>query len=93
MPDVTVAWCAPAVVHVVDVRVAPGATVAEAIRAARLLERFPEIDLAVNRVGIFNKLCEPGTVVREGDRVEIYRPLPADPRTARRRRAARDRGQ
>lgn len=93
MPDVTVAWCAPAAVHVVDVRVPAGATVTEAIRRSRLLERFPEIDLEVNRIGIFNSLCEPDRVLREGDRIEIYRPLIADPKSARRRRAARTRGQ
>lgn len=93
MPDVTVAWCAPAAVHVVDVSVPAGATAAEAIRRSRLLERFPEIDLGVNRIGVFNRLCEPDQVLREGDRVEIYRPLIADPKSARRRRAARGRGQ
>lgn len=89
MPDVTVAWCAPAAVHEVRVRVPAGATALDAIRASRLPERFPAIDFAVNRIGIFNRLCEPDTVVRNGDRVEIYRPLTADPKTARRRRAAR----
>lgn len=89
MPDVTVAWCARAAVHEVRLRVPAGATAMDAIRASRLPERFPEIDFAVNRIGIFNKLCEPGTVVRNGDRIEIYRPLAADPKEARRRRAAR----
>lgn len=89
MPDVTITWCAPDGVRVVDTRVPAGATVAEAIRSSRILERHPEIDLAVNRIGIFNRLCEPGTVVQDGDRIEIYRPLVADPKTARRRRADR----
>jgi len=89
MINVTVAYCLPAAAHVIDVRVAPGSTVAEVIRQSRILERCPEINLEVNQVGIFNKLCVPGTQVREGDRIEIYRPLIADPKTARRRRAAR----
>lgn len=88
MINVTVAYCTPSAVHAIDVRVAPGSTIAEAIRQSRILERCPEINLEVNQVGIFNKLRGPGTPVREGDRIEIYRPLIADPKTARRRRAA-----
>jgi len=89
MINVTLAYCLPAAVHVIDLRVAPGSTIAEVVRQSRILERCPEINLEVNRVGIFNKLCAPGTPVREGDRIEIYRPLIADPKTARRQRAAR----
>ena len=89
MINVTVAYCPPDAAHVVDVRVAPGATIAEVIRQSRILERCPEINLEVNQVGIFNKLCTPATQVRDGARIEIYRPLIADPKTARRRRAAR----
>lgn len=89
MINVTIAYCSLSAAHVIDVRVPLGSTIAEAIRHSRILERCPEIDLAVNRVGIHNKLREPGTQVRDGDRIEIYRPLIADPKTARRRRAAR----
>ncbi len=93
MINVTVAYCFPAAAHVIDLRVAPGSTIAEVIRQSRILDRCPEINLEVNRVGIFNQLRAPGTPVQEGDRIEIYRPLIADPKTARRRRAARpDRG-
>ncbi len=89
MINVTVAYCLPTAAHVIDVRVALGSTIAEVIRQSHILERCPEINLEVNQVGIFNKLRAPGTQVREGDRIEIYRPLIADPKTARRRRAAR----
>ena len=49
---------------------------------------IPEIDLAVNKVGIFSKACKLDTVLRDKDRIEIYRPLIADPKEVRRQRAA-----
>lgn len=66
-----------------------GATVEDAIRASGLLQRFPEIDLEHNKVGIFSKLCKLDQTLRPGDRVEIYRPLLTDPKEARRVRAAK----
>lgn len=66
-----------------------GATVEAAIRASGLLRRFPEIDLEQNKVGIFGKLCKLDQSLKPGDRVEIYRPLFADPKEARRSRAAK----
>ncbi len=68
-----------------------GCTVRDAVRASGLLESWPEIDLARNRVGIFGSLAPPDAPLRDGDRVEIYRPLIADPQEARRRRAGRAR--
>ncbi|OGI44899.1 MAG: RnfH family protein [Candidatus Muproteobacteria bacterium RBG_16_64_11] len=73
--------------RLVELTVAPGTTVAEAIAASGILREFPEIDLRVNRVGIFGQLARLGDVVQAGDRVEIYRPLQADPKEARRQRA------
>ncbi|MGA8862682.1 MAG: RnfH family protein [Gallionella sp.] len=67
--------------------VAPGATVAEAIQASGILQKYPEIDLAVNKLGIFGKLTKADAVVRDRDRIEIYRPLIADPKEVRRKRA------
>ncbi|MBI2287379.1 MAG: RnfH family protein [Nitrosomonadales bacterium] len=64
-----------------------GATVAEAIKLCGILEKYPEIDLAANKLGIFGKLAKPDTVLRDKDRIEIYRPLIADPKEVRRRRA------
>ena len=64
-----------------------GATVEAAIRASGVLEAFPEIDLAKNKEGIFSKLVKLDEVVRDKDRVEIYRPLIADPKEVRRKRA------
>lgn len=69
----------------VDARV--GTTVEEAIRHSGLLDQFPEIDLARNKVGIFGKLVKLDEQVRDKDRVEIYRPLIADPKEVRRQRA------
>lgn len=67
--------------------VAPGTTIRGAIRASGLLEEAPEIDLSTARVGVYGKLQELDAPLREHDRVEIYRPLIADPKDARRRRA------
>ena len=64
-----------------------GATVAEAIKLCGILGRYPEIDPAVNKLGIFGKLAKPDTVLRDKDRIEIYRPLLADPKEVRRKRA------
>jgi len=62
-----------------------GSTVQEAIRRSGLLDQFPDIDLARNKVGIFGKLAGLDTVLAEGNRVEIYRPITADPETVERR--------
>lgn len=70
------------------VRLPSGSTVGDAIRACGLLNRCPEIDLSCNRVGIFGRLVPLDSPLRDGDRVEIYRPLNADPKEVRRRRAA-----
>ncbi|MDD4977775.1 MAG: RnfH family protein [Gallionella sp.] len=64
-----------------------GVTVAEAIQTSGVLEKHPEIDLAKNKMGIFGKLTKPDAVLRDKDRVEIYRPLIADPKEVRRQRA------
>ena len=66
-----------------------GSTVADALRASGLAEEFPEID--PTRVGIHGKPAQADAVLRDRDRVEIYRPLRADPKQARRTRAAKQR--
>ena len=65
-----------------------GATLEQAIRASGMLEQFPDIDLAVNKVGVFGKLGKLSDTLLDGDRVEIYRPLIADPKEVRKQRAA-----
>ena len=63
-------------------------TVAQAIERSGILERFPEVDLEMNKIGIFGKATKLDSLLSEGDRVEIYRPLIADPKEARKKRAA-----
>lgn len=73
---------------VVPLNVPDGTTVREAIERSGLLTEFPEIDLAKNKLGIWNKLAKADAALRDKDRVEIYRPLIADPKEVRRQRAA-----
>lgn len=64
----------------------PDETTAEdAIRLSGLLEQCPEIDLQTNKFGVFGKVVKPAQPLKEGDRVEIYRPITADPETVERR--------
>ena len=63
-------------------------TALAAIEASGLLQQYPEIDLAKNKIGVFAKLVKPDAILRDRDRVEIYRPLIADPKEVRKKRAA-----
>ena len=65
-----------------------GSTVGQAIEASGLLAKHPEIDLSKNKLGIYAKLAKADTLLRDHDRVEIYRPLIADPKEVRKQRAA-----
>ena len=65
-----------------------GTTLGQALEQSGLLQEMPGIDLAVNLVGIYGKKKSLDTVLREHDRIEVYRPLQADPKEARRRRAS-----
>jgi len=69
------------------VKLEESSTVEEAIRASGLLELRSEIDLQKNKVGIYSRPVKLSDQVKEGDRVEIYRPLSADPKELRRQRA------
>jgi len=62
-----------------------GSTAREAIEKSGLLAQFPEIDLDRQKIGMFGKLIKLDTVLEEGTRVEIYRPITADPETVERR--------
>ena len=77
---------APGEVELVALQVAGGTTALQALRASRLMERYPQIDPSVMSLGIWGRACVAGTVLREGDRLEIYRPLKVDPKEARRQR-------
>ena len=62
-------------------------TIADALRLSGLAEKYPEIDLEKGKFGLYGKLSKTDTVLREKDRIEIYRPLLADPKEVRRKRA------
>jgi putative ubiquitin-RnfH superfamily antitoxin RatB of RatAB toxin-antitoxin module len=85
---VEVAYALPGRQLILKLDVAPDATLEQAIHASGMLEKFPEIDLGVNKVGVFGKLAKLDAVLHAGDRVEIYRPLIADPKEVRKKRAA-----
>lgn len=85
---VEVAYALPHKQALVSLHVAAGITVERAIQQSGVLSQFPEIDLAINKVGIFSKLVSLDAVLRDRDRVEIYRPLIADPKEIRRQRAS-----
>ena len=86
--DVEVSYALPKVQTLLKVRVAEGANVREAIEASGILAKHPEIDLdGVHKVGIFAKLTRLDATLRDRDRVEIYRPLIADPKAVRKKRA------
>jgi len=85
---IEVAYALPGKQLIIPLKVTEGTTAAEAVTASGIQKKFPEIDLAQNKLGIFGKLTKNDTVLREHDRVEIYRPLIADPKEVRRQRAA-----
>ncbi len=63
-----------------------GSTLLEAVNLSGILSRFPQIDLRRQKVGIFGKFAQLDTPLREGDRIEIYRPITADPTKVKRRK-------
>ncbi|HVK56087.1 MAG TPA: RnfH family protein [Burkholderiales bacterium] len=77
---------------IIEVRVPVGAKVSEAIEQSGIARFFPEIDIAKSKVGIFGKLTKLDALLRDRDRVEIYRPLSADPKDVRRKRAEAGKG-
>ncbi len=85
--QVEVAYALPDQQIILPVKVQESCTVEEAIQRSGILERFPEIQLAQTKVGIFSKLTKLDSILRDKDRVEIYRPLIADPKEVRRKRA------
>ncbi len=85
---VEVAYALPERQLILKLEVAPDTTLEQAIHASGMLEKFPEIDLGSNKVGVFGKLAQLDDKLQAGDRVEIYRPLIADPKEVRKKRAA-----
>jgi putative ubiquitin-RnfH superfamily antitoxin RatB of RatAB toxin-antitoxin module len=85
--SVEVIYALPAGEDAVTLTVATGATAEDAVRASGLLERHPEIELGRQKLGIYGQVVAAQAPLRDGDRVEIYRPLTVDAKEARRRRA------
>ena len=91
MPDllsIEVVYALPQKQEMFTVKLPDGATVRQAIEACGVLQKYPEIDLTKNKLGIFAKLTKPDAPLRNRDRVEIYRPLIADPKEVRKQRVA-----
>jgi len=87
---VEVAYALPTEQVIIKTRVREGATIEDVILVSGIIDRFKEIDLSVNKVGIFSKLSKLTGQVKDGDRIEIYRHLIADPKEIRRQRATAD---
>ena len=87
MDKVEVAYATPDKQLILVVPFEKGMTAQQAVEGSGILQRFTDIDMTVNDVGIFSKPCKLDTELRVGDRVEIYRPLIADPKEVRRKRA------
>lgn len=84
---VEVAYALPAQQIILKLQVEEGTSAERGIMASGIMQKFPEIDLAHNKIGIFGKLVKLDTALREKDRVEIYRSLIADPKEIRKQRA------
>ncbi len=88
--NVEVAYATPEKQVIRALNVDTGTTIGAAIVQSGIMMDFPELDLELEnaRVGIFGKIARMTTELDDGDRVEIYRPLIADPKEVRRKRAA-----
>lgn len=86
---VTVAYALPDQQSVVTLEMEPGSTVGTAVERSGLLQRYPGISAQPMKLAIFGRIVRPDAVLAAGDRVEILRPLPNDPKETRRKLAAR----
>jgi putative ubiquitin-RnfH superfamily antitoxin RatB of RatAB toxin-antitoxin module len=77
----------PSEQELICIAVELGTNVEQAIMQSNILNKYPEIDLSINKVGIFSKVTKLTEILREGDRIEIYRPLIADPKVTRMKKA------
>jgi putative ubiquitin-RnfH superfamily antitoxin RatB of RatAB toxin-antitoxin module len=87
--QVYVTYALPQNEFIRPLRVPPGTTIGQAIEQSGVLSTFPDINLVTQPVGIYGKKRTLETALRDRDRVEIYRPLVADPKESRRKRAAK----
>ncbi len=84
--QISVAYAEPDHQEWIELEAPEGTTAEEAVRMSGILEKFPHLSLEGKRLGVFGKPVKNDRVLREGDRVEIYRPLRADPKQARTRK-------
>jgi hypothetical protein len=84
---VEVAYALPDEQQILSIEISPETTVEEAIKRSGILERYPQIDLTSDKVGIFGKICKLNATLHHKDRIEIYRGLIADPKESRRQKA------
>ncbi|CAA0096874.1 Protein RnfH [Halioglobus japonicus] len=89
MISVEVAYALPHKQALLKLELSAGATALEAAQQSGITEKFDGVDLENATLGIFGQVVAPGHVLRDGDRVEVYRPLIADPKEVRKARAAR----
>lgn len=92
MPDsskinIEVVYGLPHEQTLLKVQVPSGTSLGEGVKLSGIMDKYPEIDLDKGKFGIFGKLSKTDTELREQDRIEIYRPLLADPKEVRKRRA------
>nr|WP_294864234.1 RnfH family protein [uncultured Pseudogulbenkiania sp.] len=85
--EIEVTYARPECQQIITQTVAAGTTARQAVELSGIAGQFPEIDLAHLQLGVFGKAVKEDFVLRAHDRVEIYRPLIADPKEVRRRRA------
>lgn len=89
--QVEVAAALPERQLVLSLELPPGSTVQDAIEKANLTSHIPNLSIEPKRIGVFGRLCAPERLLKNGDRVEIYRPLKADPKEVRRQLAELER--
>lgn len=87
MINIEVVYALPHEQVLMKLKLPQGATLAEAVQASGISQKHPEVSLTQNKFGIYGKLSKADAVLRDKDRVEIYRPLIADPKEVRRKRA------
>jgi putative ubiquitin-RnfH superfamily antitoxin RatB of RatAB toxin-antitoxin module len=74
---------------IIELQTEQPCTAGQAILQSGMLQKFPDIDLSKNKIGIFSEICTPSKLLQDNDRVEIYRQLQIDPMEARRHRAVK----
>ncbi len=88
---IEVVYALPEEQVLVSLEVEEGTTAAQAVERSGIAQKLPDREVAAAPIGIFGRVVAPGAPLRDGDRIEIYRPLQADPKHARRTRARRTR--